>query len=97
MSWGVPDERIAAFRGTLILNRYRLDPGRTFMIQEERTFDCANCGATVTVELGNYVGGPLAYDYYGKCKNCGKEYTNDAEIGKLVTARRKRLKIAGLG
>jgi DNA replicative helicase MCM subunit Mcm2 (Cdc46/Mcm family) len=66
------------------------------MIEEERTFDCANCGGTVTVEFGNYVGGPLAYDNYGKCKNCGKEYTDHAEVGKRVMAKRKRLKIAGM-
>ena len=63
------------------------------MIKEERTLDCTNCGAKVTVEFGDYVGGPLAYDDYAKCENCGKEYANQAEIGKLVTARRKRVKI----
>jgi DNA replicative helicase MCM subunit Mcm2 (Cdc46/Mcm family) len=71
--------------------------GGTLMIEEERTLDCANCGATVTVEFGDYVGGPLAYDYYAKCKNCGKEYTNHAEISKLVTARQKRVKVARMG
>jgi DNA-directed RNA polymerase subunit M/transcription elongation factor TFIIS len=69
----------------------------SLMIEEERTLDCTNCGTTVTVEFGDYVGGPLAYDSFAKCKNCGKEYTDHAEISRLVTSRRKQVKIRGLG
>ena len=58
------------------------------MAQQKRTFDCANCGATVVVEIGAYLGGPFAYDDYAKCKNCGREYSNQAEIGKLVAVKR---------
>jgi transcription elongation factor Elf1 len=58
------------------------------MGKQERTFDCANCGATVIVEFGTYVGGPLAYDDYAKCKNCDQEYTDQAEIDKLVATKR---------
>jgi transcription elongation factor Elf1 len=58
------------------------------MDKQERTFDCTNCGASVIVEFGTYVGGPLAYDDYAKCKNCGREYTDQAEIDNLVAAKR---------
>ena len=58
------------------------------MAKQERTFDCANCGVTVIVEFGTYVGGPLAYDDYAKCENCGKEYADQAEIDSLVATKR---------
>jgi transcription elongation factor Elf1 len=58
------------------------------MDKQERTFDCTNCGASVIVEFGTYLGGPLAYDDYAKCKNCGREYTDQAEIDNLVAAKR---------
>jgi hypothetical protein len=36
--------------------------------------------------------GPLAYDDYGKCKNCSREYTDQIEIHKLVAIKRALLK-----
>ena len=75
---------------------YRHNGDPTLLSGRQITFPFqARC--VVTVEFGDYVGGPLAYDDYTKCKNCGKEYTNQAEIGQLVTAKRKRMKIAGMG
>jgi hypothetical protein len=58
------------------------------MVKRDRTFDCGNCGATVIVDFGTYTGGPLAYEDYAKCRNCGKEYNDSAEIEQLVTAKR---------
>jgi DNA-directed RNA polymerase subunit M/transcription elongation factor TFIIS len=58
------------------------------MVKGDRTFDCKNCGASIIVEFGTYTGGPLAYDDYAKCRNCGKEYKDSAEIDQLVTAKR---------
>lgn len=58
------------------------------MFGRERTFDCTYCGTSVIVEFGAYVGGPLAYDDYAKCTNCGKEYARQGEIDKLVAAKR---------
>ena len=54
----------------------------------QQTFDCKNCGETVTVEFGTYTGGPLAYEYYAKCNHCRQEYNDPAEIGRLVRAKR---------
>jgi predicted RNA-binding Zn-ribbon protein involved in translation (DUF1610 family) len=55
-----------------------------------RQFDCTQCGGTVAVELGVYFGGPLAYDHFAKCPTCGKEYSDQTEISRLVSARRAR-------
>jgi len=56
----------------------------------ERQFDCTNYGTTVLVEFGVYPGGPLAYDHFAKCLTCGKEYSDQAEIARLVAARSAR-------
>jgi predicted RNA-binding Zn-ribbon protein involved in translation (DUF1610 family) len=60
------------------------------MKSRERQFGCTNCGTTVLVEFGAYSGGPLAYDDFAKCPSCGKEYSDQAEIARLVAARRAR-------
>jgi transcription elongation factor Elf1 len=64
---------------------------RKQVIEQERMFECASCGHIVVVEFGKDVGGPkaLAYDDYAKCKHCGEEYTNQAQIDDLVTANHK--------
>jgi hypothetical protein len=61
---------------------------RQYYGKGERTFACKNCGLVVIVEFGAYTGGPLAYDDYAKCKNCGLEYTNQSELSELLRARR---------
>ena len=35
---------------------------------------------------------PLRNDDYAKCKNCAREYTDQAEINKLVAAKRALVK-----
>ena len=60
------------------------------MESRERQFECANCGTVVLVEFGAYLGGPLAYDDFAKCPACGKEYSDQAEIARLVAVRRAR-------
>ena len=63
------------------------------MNSQERQLECTSCGATVLVEFGTYSGGPLAYDDFAKCPACGKEYSDQAEIARLVAVRRARDKL----
>jgi hypothetical protein len=53
------------------------------MAEQERTFYCINCGATVVVEFSTYVGGP----WHIMTKNCVREYTDQAQIDNLVATK----------